>query len=127
MLDSVVPSTVDAKVDDGLVTLTGKAEWQFQRDEAEFIASTILGVIDVHDEISLVNDTPAAGDIKQSIKDAFKRDAKIDSDDLTVTTSNGTVTVAGVVNSWAEHDDAIAAAWAAPGVTNVDDLVLVDY
>src|SRR6476660_10226382 len=35
MLDSLVPSTVDAKVDDGLVTLTGGANWQYQRDEAE--------------------------------------------------------------------------------------------
>lgn len=127
MLDSFVPSTVDAKVDDGFVTLTGTAMWQYERDEAEFVASTILGVTDVDDKISLVNDKPAAGDIKSSIEGAFKRDAKIDSDDLTVTTSNGTVTVAGVVNSWAEHDDALAAAWAAPGVTDVDDLLVVDY
>src|ERR1700675_4641565 len=34
MLYSIVPSTIDAKVDAGWVTLTGTAEWQFQRDEA---------------------------------------------------------------------------------------------
>jgi osmotically-inducible protein OsmY len=32
MLDDLVPPTVDAKVDSGFVTLTGTAEWQFQRD-----------------------------------------------------------------------------------------------
>ncbi len=35
MLDSGVPMTVDAKVRDGIVTLTGTAPWQYQRDEAE--------------------------------------------------------------------------------------------
>src|SRR5262245_28844297 len=35
MLDSSVPATVDAKVNDGYVTLTGTAEWQYQRNEAE--------------------------------------------------------------------------------------------
>jgi osmotically-inducible protein OsmY len=32
MLDSLVPSTIDVKVNDGVVTLTGTAEWQFQRE-----------------------------------------------------------------------------------------------
>ena len=34
-LDSLVPATIDADVTDGYVTLTGKAEWQYQRDEAD--------------------------------------------------------------------------------------------
>src|SRR6185436_13818766 len=53
MLDSLVPATVDAKVDDGFVTLTGNADYQFQRDEAEFVASNIAGALDVFDEIEL--------------------------------------------------------------------------
>src|SRR5262245_51637148 len=35
MLDSMIPATVDAKVDEGFVTLTGTADWQYQREEAE--------------------------------------------------------------------------------------------
>ena len=127
MLDSLIPSTIDCKVDEGLVTLTGTAEWQYQRDEAEFVASAVVGVFDVEDEIKLVNTNPKAQDVKASISDAFKRNAKLDADDLSVTTSNGTVTVAGIVNSWSEHDDALEAAWAAPGVTDVDDLIVVEY
>jgi osmotically-inducible protein OsmY len=37
------------------------------------------------------------------------------------------VTVKGAVRSWAEHDEAIAAAWAAPGVTSVRDDVTINY
>jgi steroid delta-isomerase-like uncharacterized protein len=51
MLNSLVPATVEANVDDGIVTLTWTANWQFQRDEAESAATNILGVIAVQDEI----------------------------------------------------------------------------
>ena len=126
MLDSLVPKTVDAKVDEGLVTLSGTADWQYQRDEAEFITGNVFGVIAVVDEIGL-KPSPSATDVKRSIKDAFKRNAKLDANDLTVTTSNGTATIEGVVSSWAEHDQAVAAAWFSPGVNDVDDQIIVDY
>ena len=127
MLDGLVPSTIDAKVDDGFVTLTGTADWQYQRDEAELVASAVVGILDLSDEIELVNATPAAGEVEDSIKGAFKRNAKLDADDLSVSTSNGTVTISGIVSSWSEHDEALDAAWAAPGVTEVDDLMVVEY
>ena len=127
MLDSLVPTTVDAKVEDGFVTLTGTAGWQYQRDEAELVASNIVGALDVIDEIELDGPTPDAGDVQDSIKKAFKRNAAVDSDDLYVSTDNGTVTLNGNVSSWAEHDEALDAAWAAPGVTSVHDEMTVGY
>jgi osmotically-inducible protein OsmY len=127
MLDSVVPTTVDAKVEDGFVALTGTADWQYQRDEADFVASNIVGALDVYDEIELNVPTPDAGDVQESIKKAFKRNAKIDADDLGISSDNGTVTIDGNVSSWAEHDEAIDAAWAAPGVRSVDDRMTVSY
>ena len=127
MLDSLVPATVDAKVEDGFVTLTGTADWQYQRDEAELLASNIVGALDVIDEIELNDPTPSAGDVQESIKKAFKRNAALDADDLYISSDNGTVTIDGNVSSWAEHDEAIDAAWAAPGVTSVHDNMTVAY
>jgi osmotically-inducible protein OsmY len=127
MLDSLVPTTVDAKVEDGFVTLSGTADWQYQRDEAEFVAENIAGALDVLDEIELKPSTPNAGDTKDSIKKAFKRNAAFDADDLDVSTDNGAVTIEGTVSSWAEHDEAIDAAWAAPGVTSVRDAMTIAY
>ncbi len=127
MLDSLTPKTVDAKVEDGFVTLTGTANWQYQRDEAEFVASNIVGALDVFDEIELQYPTPNGGDVKESIKKALKRNAALDADDLQISTDNGTVTVKGTVSSWAEHDEAIDAAWAAPGVASVHDDLTVAY
>jgi osmotically-inducible protein OsmY len=127
MLDSLVPATVDAKVEDAFVTLTGTADRQYQRDEADFVASNIVGALDVFNEIELKHPTPKAGDVQESIKKAFKRNAGIDADDLIISSDNGTVTIDGTVRSWAEHDEALDAAWAAPGVTSVQDRMTVAY
>jgi osmotically-inducible protein OsmY len=127
MLDSVVPSTIDADVDTGFVTLTGEANWQFERDEAEFVASNVSGVISVINHVELVPPGPTAGDLKHSIKKAMERNAKLDAESVSVESSNGTVTLRGTVSSWADHDEAVSAAWAAPGVTRVKDHIIVGY
>jgi osmotically-inducible protein OsmY len=126
-LDSLVPKSVDAKVEDGYVTLTGSAKWQYQREEAELVASKIAGTVDVFDDIELEQPTPDAGDLQESIKKAFKRNAALDAKGLRISSDNGTVTIDGTVSSWAEHDEAIDAAWAAPGVKSVHDRLAVAY
>jgi len=117
----LVPETIDARVDDGWVTLTGTAAWQYQRDEADYVAGNVVGVLGVDDQIELKNSEPRAGDVEEAIRKAFERNAKVDAEDVSVDTHDGTVVLSGTVSSWAEHDEAIAAAWAAPGVTGVDD------
>jgi osmotically-inducible protein OsmY len=127
MLDGLVPSTIDAKVDNSVVKLTGEANWQFQRDEAESVVGNVLGVMGVEDEVQLVPPGPTAHDVDHSIKKAMERNAKLDAKAVDVESSNGTVTLRGTVSSWADHDAAVAAAWAAPGVTKVKDHILVAY
>jgi osmotically-inducible protein OsmY len=126
-LDSLVPTSVDAKVYDGVVTLAGTVDWQYQRDEADYVASTIAGAFDVVNEIEINTPAPDASNVKDSIKTALKRNAGVDGDDLSVTSLNGTVTIKGTVGSWSEHDEAIDAAWAAPGVSSVRDDMVIAY
>jgi len=127
MLDSIVPADIDATVKDGFVTLTGSVDWQHQRDEATFVAGNVPGVTGVDDQISLNRPTPSAGEVQHAIRKAFKRNAKLDAESLAVATSSGTVTLTGTVHSWSERDAAVAAAWAAPGVTTVNDRLTVTY
>ena len=127
MLDSLVPMTVHAKVAGGYVTLTGTADWQYQREEAETLTASVPGVLGIDDDITLTS-APSGRDIRNDISTAFRRNARLDADELSVeTTCYGMVTLSGTVHSWAEHDDAVAAAWSAPGVTEVDDRILVEY
>jgi osmotically-inducible protein OsmY len=127
MLDAAVPSSIDASVNDGIVTLTGMAPFNHQRAEAEFVAGNVPGVIGVHDQVELTIEDPTPADIRHSIKKAFKRDAGLDAEALSIDTFDGTVTLSGHVDSWVEHDAAVNAAWAAPGVRAVEDAIVVDY
>ena len=127
MLDGMVPSTIDAKVDDGKVTLTGTARWRFQRDEAESVAGNVRGVISVENDVDLVPPGPSANDVQHSIKKAMERNAKLDADSVAVESDNGTITLRGTVSSWADHDEAVDAAWAAPGVIRVKDHLRVAF
>jgi osmotically-inducible protein OsmY len=126
MLDSLVPTTVDAKVTDGWVTLTGTAEHQYQRDEAAFVAGNIFDVFAVDNEI-ILTETPNPGVVEHDIKKAFERNSKLDANGLTVDSANGAITLKGTVRSWSERDDAVAAAWASPGVRDVKDHLVVVY
>ena len=127
MLDSLVPKTMDAKVRNCVVTLTGTADWQYQRDEAELLTASVPGVMGIRNDITLTS-TPDGRDIKADISDAFRRSARLDAEELSAdTTSSGAVILAGAVNSWAEHDEAVAAAWSARGVTEVDDRIVIEY
>jgi osmotically-inducible protein OsmY len=126
-LDSVVPPTVDADVTDGSVLLTGTADWQYQREEAGFVAGNVRGVVDVDNDIYLNPPIPYEGDVRASIAKALDRDAKVEARTIGVETLDGTAVLTGSVRSWAEHDAVVAAAWAAPGVTDIDDKLTVQY
>ncbi len=85
-----------------------------------------MGVKWICDDITV---TPRPGanavDVKRQIENALKRSAETDAKHITVETSNGTVTLRGHVRSWAERQEAEHAAWAAPGVTRVEDLIAI--
>jgi osmotically-inducible protein OsmY len=125
-LDGLIPRTVDAKADSGLVTLAGTAAWQYQREEAEFVAGNVPGVVDVDNQIVLTP-PPMAGDVKQAVERAFQRNANLDAEGLSVKTHGNLVTLGGAVSSWDERDAAVAAAWAAPGVAGVEERIVVEY
>jgi osmotically-inducible protein OsmY len=126
-LSDLIPATVQASVEAGLVTLSGVAAWQFQRDEADLACSAVPGVMGVDVAISLLP-TPGDGDIEQAISAAFGRSARLDRFEISADSPlPGLVVLSGTVGSWAEHDDAVALAWSAPGITHIDDRIAVVY
>ena len=111
-------------VKEGWVTLEGRVEWQYQRNTAETAVRRIKGVKGVSNLIQL---KPRAqpSEIKRKIQDAFKRSAEVDANRITIEANGGEVVLKGTVRSWIEREEAERAAWAAPGVTKVEDRIVV--
>ncbi|MFV0921929.1 BON domain-containing protein [Sphingomonas parapaucimobilis] len=115
---------ISVKVEHGWVTLGGTVQWAYQRDEARKAAGRINGVIGVTNLIS-VRTAPVASDVRERILAAFKRQSNLSAEAITVTTEGNAVRLGGKVNHWSERGIAERAAWAAPGVTDVTDDIIV--
>jgi osmotically-inducible protein OsmY len=64
-------------------------------------------------------------EIKRKIEEAFRRNAEVDANRITVEANGSEVTLKGMVRSWVEREEAERAAWSAPGVTKVEDRIVV--
>jgi osmotically-inducible protein OsmY len=128
LLDSLVPPTVDAHVRGGIVTLTGTVSWPGERDDAMFLVACVPGVLCILDEITLIRGPGwVGGDLADDVVAALGRTSAAEDGELCVQGGcDGTVVLSGVVYSWPDNDEAVAAALSVQGVTAVDDRVIVD-
>jgi osmotically-inducible protein OsmY len=111
-------------VKNGWVTLEGQVEWQYQKNTAENAVRRIKGVKGVSNMI-LLRPRAEPSEIKRKIQEAFKRNAEVDANRIVVETKGSEVILKGTVRSWIEREEAERVAWSAPGVTKVEDRIVV--
>lgn len=122
---AVQDEKIKIKVEDGCVILEGEVEWDYQRTSAKAAIENLAGVRSVVNLIS-VKPRIKASDVQQKINDAFIRNATIDAEKIIVEVSGGKVVLRGNVRSFVEKEDAERAAWAAPGVINLESYLEIE-
>jgi len=121
---SVPASDIKVIVNDGWITLEGKVTFWYQKIAAENAVCALWGVKNISNNIE-VKPQAKVGDVKSKIQQAFHRHATLDANKVNVAVADGTITLTGEVGSWHEHDEAAQAAWAAPGVMRVKNMLTV--
>jgi osmotically-inducible protein OsmY len=124
--DIRVPNNrIKVKVETGWVTLEGDVDFWYQQNAAFHAVRSLTGVVGVSNLIKINMPAATAREIKDKIESALRRSAELDAEQITVKVVDDKVILKGTVASWAERQDAERAAWSAPGVTAVeDDLVI---
>jgi osmotically-inducible protein OsmY len=124
--DVSVPSdAVKVKVEKGRITLTGQVDWQYQRRAAERDVRGLYGVLGATNQIT-IKPMVDTSNISDDIMHALHRSWYFDLKTINVSADEGEVHLSGTVRSWHERQVAAAIAWAARGVTDVvNDIVII--
>jgi osmotically-inducible protein OsmY len=121
-----VPDSVKAIVSDGLVTLTGEVEWNYQKTAASERVRGLVGVKDIVNAIEVIPRGKAEG-LRWRIELALLRMAETHAKKIQVDVrEDGCVVLRGSVHSWYEKQEATREAWLAPGVREVVDELKIE-
>lgn len=113
------------KVENGVVTLEGEAEWEYQKTAAKSAIEHLTGVLTVYNLIT-VKPRIVVDHVKSKIEAALQRHAVLEARNITVEAMGTKVILKGTVNSFAEKEEAITAAWGAPGVASVESKLQIE-
>ncbi|RMM55100.1 hypothetical protein ALQ76_03603 [Pseudomonas syringae pv. atrofaciens] len=103
----------------------GDVEWQYQKEAAQKAINTLAGVAGLDNRL-IVKPKAAGLDIKTLIEQALARSSELDASKIRVTAEGNQVKLEGYVHRWRERKAVEHAAWAVPGVKNVDNHLLIN-
>ena len=126
--DAFVPvDKVEVTVSKGWVTLRGEVEWAFQKEDAERVVRRLAGARGVLNVITVKPQVrPLSSELKRKIEEGLVRSAETDAQRITVEVQGNKVILRGKVRSWAERQEAERMTWSAPGVTEVENGILIE-
>ena len=111
---------VTIKVEKGWMTLTGQVDWHFQKEDTESEIRRLPGVVGLDNQIT-IKPQVMVSNVSDEITHALHRSWFFDPKTIDVSAEGGTIRLKGTVQSSHERDLAAQTAWAAPGVTTVEN------
>jgi osmotically-inducible protein OsmY len=114
------PDNIKIIVENGIVTMAGEVNWDYQRKLAYQTVSHINGVIRVINNIKLA-ERPISEQVKEKIRAAFQRNANIEAGSIHVSLEGNTVILNGKVRSWLEKLEVENTIWSLPGIVAVEN------
>jgi len=123
--DVTVPKDkIAIKVQHGIVNLSGEVDWEFQRAAAEADIHRLTGVKFVVNKVT-VRPQQKAADLHNRIRAALERTIETDISGIHVDVKDHTVVLSGKVHAWPDREAAERAIWSAPGVTAVENRIMI--
>jgi len=122
---SIPADRIKVTVKDGWVTLEGTFDWEFQKILAKSAVKKLKGVTGVTNKIE-IKPKVTPQEVKGKIEEALRRSAELDARRISVVVEGSMVKLYGSVRSWAEREEAERAAWSAPGITMIENQIIVN-
>lgn len=126
--ESLLPKgTIKVTVSNGEVTLSGNVPWYYQKQDAEKKVRYLAGVTSLNNQIAVkpALTIPTASEVKERIRRELLRHVLLDAQKIAVEIVGTSITLKGTVQSWAEAKDAEHIAWSIPGVSHVDNKLMI--
>lgn len=123
--DIAVPDKeIKVEVEKGVLTLTGKVEWEYQKRAAEQAVQYIFGVKRIVNRIG-VTPVSSSKEVKHDIEKALERMAQTEANKIQVETQGSKAILRGNVDSWFIREEIEKAAWMAPGIGYVENYISI--
>lgn len=121
---SVPDDRIKIHVENGWVILKGMVDYKYQEDAVIGVIRSLAGVKGITNHIKL-SQTVEPSEVKTRVENAIRRVAEARAKKIQVEVRGHCVILRGQVHSWGERREAERAAWAAPGVNEVTDYLVI--
>jgi osmotically-inducible protein OsmY len=121
----VAQDDIKVKVEQGWVTLEGTVDAKFRLVAADDAVRYLTGVKGLTNLITVIRPAINSSEMKTKIENALRRGIELEATWINVEVIGNKVVLRGHVRSWAERSDVESAAWAAPGVGQVEDNLII--